>query len=164
MANERDYPIGYGRPPRATRFRKGHSGNPQGRPPNARHGWTLLERALSEPVVVNDNGQRKTITKAEAMYTQLVNKGASGDARSIQLLLGEIRSLKAGLEAASAAGAPGDEVDEQMLMLERLTVTERLELRRLIAKAQGEPEAGEADELDVTAPPATANRSSSSNE
>jgi hypothetical protein len=27
-----------------------------------------LERALSEPVVVNDNGQRKTITKGEAVY------------------------------------------------------------------------------------------------
>jgi len=34
---------------------------------------------------------------------------------------------------------------EQELMLERLTIAERLELRRLIAKAQGEPsEAGRA--------------------
>ena len=32
-----DYEVGYGRPPKATRFRKGRSGNPRGRPKGARN-------------------------------------------------------------------------------------------------------------------------------
>jgi hypothetical protein len=31
--NERDYEVGYGKPPRHTRFKSGQSGNPRGRPP-----------------------------------------------------------------------------------------------------------------------------------
>ena len=34
LADEkRDDEVGYGKPPRRTRFRKGQSGNPRGRPP-----------------------------------------------------------------------------------------------------------------------------------
>jgi hypothetical protein len=78
------YPVGFGKPPRTTRFKKGRSGNPKGRPRGSRTSLTLLEQALSEPVVVTENGQRKKITKGEALMKQVVNKAASGDARAIQ--------------------------------------------------------------------------------
>jgi hypothetical protein len=51
----------------------------------------LLEEALNEAVVVNENGRRKRISKREAVLKQLVNRAASGDPRAIQLLLGEMR-------------------------------------------------------------------------
>ena len=34
-----DYEVGYGKPPETTRFKKGQSGNPKGRPAGAK-GWT----------------------------------------------------------------------------------------------------------------------------
>ncbi len=130
---KKKFKVGYAKPPEKTRFRKGTSGNPSGRAKGSKNVSKLLVDALSEPVVVNENGQRKQITKAEAMIKQLVNKGASGDARSIQLLMAEMRSR---LESdASEDGA--DDTKEQLPMLERLTVAERIELRRLVAKAQG---------------------------
>jgi len=89
---KKKFKVGYGKPPEKTRFRKGLSGNPGGRAKGSKNVSKLLVDALSEPVVVNENGQRKQITKAEAMIKQLVNKGASGDARSIQLLMAEMRS------------------------------------------------------------------------
>jgi uncharacterized protein DUF5681 len=144
------YAVGFGKPPRRTRFKKGRSGNPKGRPRGSRTSLTLLEQALSELVVVTENGQRKQITKGEAMLKQLVNKAASGDPRAMQMLLGEIRSLEDHLESRAEV-LPG-ETKAQMLLLERLTVPERLELRRLIAKAQGDAEHPEAD-LDVDSSP-----------
>jgi hypothetical protein len=128
------YKVGYAKPPQKTRFRKGLSGNPGGRAKGSKNVSKLLVQALSEPVVVNENGQRKQITKAEAMIKQLVNKGASGDARSIQLLMAEMRSR---LDSDATEDQRAEDPKEQMLMLERLTIAERIELRRLVAKAQG---------------------------
>ena len=130
------YQVGYAKPPRKTRFEKGRSDNPAGRVKGSKNVSKLLLEALGEPVVVNENGERKRITKVEAMLKQLVNKQASGDARSIQLLLAEMRSR---LESELPPDQTSQQTKDQLLMLERLTVEERIELRRLIAKAQGDP-------------------------
>jgi uncharacterized protein DUF5681 len=130
------YQVGYAKPPRKTRFEKGRSGNPAGRVKGSKNVSKLLLQAMGEPVVVTENGERKRITKGGAMIKQLVNKGASGDARSIQLLLAEMRSQ---LECELPPDQTSQQTKDQLLMLERLTVEERIELRRLIAKAQGDP-------------------------
>ena len=46
-----DYQVGYGKPPDHSRFVKGQSGNPRGRPPGAQNMKTLLTKALNELVV-----------------------------------------------------------------------------------------------------------------
>jgi hypothetical protein len=74
-----------------------------------------MEKVLKEPVVISENGRRRRITKREAMLKQLVNKAAGGDARAIQLLLGEIRQLEARLEAAASDEAPLDQADRLVL-------------------------------------------------
>jgi hypothetical protein len=89
MATKRDrsYEVGFGKPPRHTRFKKGASGNPKGRPRRSENSATLLKEALSEQVVVSESGRRKTMSKKQAIIKQIVNKAASGDHCSIQLLL-----------------------------------------------------------------------------
>jgi hypothetical protein len=47
-----DERVGYGRPPLATRFRLGQSGNLRGRPKGARNFSTVIASALSERVAV----------------------------------------------------------------------------------------------------------------
>jgi hypothetical protein len=39
---------------------------------------------MNEKVTINENGQRRRITKQEAAVKQLANKAASGDKRAIQ--------------------------------------------------------------------------------
>jgi Family of unknown function (DUF5681) len=100
MPNQHDdstYEIGFGKPPKHTRFRKGLSGNPKGRPKGRRNLATVLERTLQERVVINENGVRRTVTKLEAAVKQLVNKAAAGD-------LAALRQLTA------LAGSSGDQV------------------------------------------------------
>jgi hypothetical protein len=90
-----DYDIGYRKPPRQRQFRKGQSGNPNGRAKGSKSLAALIKSALNETVAVTQNGQRKKITKLEAMTTQLANKGASGDPKATQLLLGMIQLFEA---------------------------------------------------------------------
>jgi len=111
---ERNYEVGYGKPPAPSRFRKGQSGNPKGRPQGSKNLSTLLDDALNEPVVVSENGKRRRITKREAVLKQLVNKAASGNPRAIQLLLGEMRMVE-GREQDSTRGVLFDEADREVI-------------------------------------------------
>jgi hypothetical protein len=79
--------VGYGAPPEATRFKKGVSGNPKGRPKGSLNVATAFTKTLRERVVINEHGQRKTVTKLEAALKQLVNKAASGDLRALAQLV-----------------------------------------------------------------------------
>ena len=86
--------VGYGRPPKHTRFKSGQSGNLKGRPKGTLNMATVLARTLRARVVVNENGRRKTITKLEAAIQQLTNKAASGELKALQLLAGLVRSAE----------------------------------------------------------------------
>src|SRR5215469_13927239 len=86
--------VGYCNPPRHTRFKKGQSGNPQGRPKGTLNMATVLERTLREKVIITENGRRKTITKLEAAIKQLTNQAASGELKALHLLATLVRSAE----------------------------------------------------------------------
>jgi hypothetical protein len=79
--------VGYGKPPKHSQFRPGHSGNPGGRPKGLPNISSVLSTALNERVVIVENGVRRTITKMHAAIKQLANKAAGGDGRATKLLL-----------------------------------------------------------------------------
>ena len=116
-----DYAVGFGKPPIHTRFAKGRSGNPRGRPKGANNLATLLEQELNAPVTINENGQRKSVTKLQAAVKQLVNKAASGELRALQQLLALNRLLDE--SAGETALEPiAREFDQQLIrgVLERM--------------------------------------------
>jgi hypothetical protein len=89
-----DYEVGRGKPPRHTRFKKGQSGNPKGRPRGSGNVYTLAHRELKKKVVIVVDGERKKITKLQAVMIQLVNGAATGKLRNIQLLLQMFPSME----------------------------------------------------------------------
>jgi Family of unknown function (DUF5681) len=111
----RDYEVGYGKPPRDTRFKEGQSGNPRGRPPGAKNLKTLLSEALNEPVVVAENGGHRKITKRQAIITQLVNRSATADLRAIKILLDMLRDIEGQTEPASPETAAFTVADEKVI-------------------------------------------------
>jgi hypothetical protein len=112
--DERYYEVGYGKPPRHTRFEPGRSGNPRGRPPGAKNMKTLLSKALNELVVVTEPGGRRKVSKREAIVTQLVNRSAKGDYKAIQILLGMLRDIEGDTDAHSSDAA-FTEADQQII-------------------------------------------------
>jgi hypothetical protein len=110
----RDYLVGYGKPPLHSRFQKGRSGNPMGRPRGRKNMSTLLSDALNGSVIVVENGRRKKITKREAIVTQLVNKSASADLKATQMVLAMLSDLESRADA-SADPAPFTEADQQVI-------------------------------------------------
>ena len=81
-----NYRVGYGKPPKHSQFKKGTSGNKKGRSKGSKNFATLFHQEMRKRVPISENGQRRTISKAEAVIKQLVNKAASGDPKAIQML------------------------------------------------------------------------------
>jgi len=113
--NERDYEVGYGKPPRDTRFKRGQSGNPRGRPPGAKNLSSLLNVFFYKLVVATENGGRKRISKREAIVTQLVNRSAAADFRAIKILLDIVRDIERQTEPVSPETAEFSESDEKVI-------------------------------------------------
>jgi len=123
----RDYEVGYGKPPHSTRFKKGQSGNPRGRPSGAKNLSTLLSEALNELVIVAENGRRRRITKRKAIIMQLVNQAAKGDWRRAKLLVDIEHDIERRRDSAPAEAFPFSEADKKVI---ELLNTRRLRKKR----------------------------------
>src|SRR5215207_10117908 len=80
-----DQSVGYCRPPVQSRFRKGQSGNPRGRPAQGRTMPEAIMRELHGKVPVTENGERRKVARIEVAARQLANKAAAGDLAAIRL-------------------------------------------------------------------------------
>jgi hypothetical protein len=79
--------VGYMKPPKASRFKPGISGNPKGRPRGTRNLATICHEACHTTIRVKDGDGYRNVTKIQAAVTQLINKAAAGDLHAIKLLM-----------------------------------------------------------------------------
>ena len=70
--------VGYGRPPKRSRFMKGQSGNPAGRP-RGRHRLAPFEAVLGQMVTIREGGDERLVTAMEAFFLHLAKRGLEGD-------------------------------------------------------------------------------------
>jgi hypothetical protein len=84
------YEVGYGRPPKHSRFQTGVSGNPGGRPRKSKQIEHLIQKELDEKIVIKEGGRDRTITKREAIIKQFVNRAIKGDSKPLQMMLAHL--------------------------------------------------------------------------
>jgi len=107
--------VGYGRPPRHSRFVKGQSGNPGGRPRRPRRARDLaamVSRALDTPTFIIEDGKRRRGTKREAIAAQLVDQSAQADLRATKLLIEILDKIEDKREAVQ----PGFDADDEKVI------------------------------------------------
>jgi hypothetical protein len=81
------YSVGYGRPPKVTQFKPGHSGNPRGRPKGARSIGAVLQDIIRQKISVTEGGKTRRLPALEVMLRRLVNDSLKGDQKALKLLL-----------------------------------------------------------------------------
>jgi len=86
--------VGRGRPPTASRFKKGQSGNPRGRP-RGRRREIPYDFLLGQMVTIREDGREHRVTAAEAFLLQLTKRGLAGDSASARASLAAIEAARA---------------------------------------------------------------------
>jgi hypothetical protein len=88
-SNKNDYKVGYKKPPKATQFKKGQSGNPAGSKKAERIDdlRIVTEAILDEPVVVREGGRVRRMTRLEAIIHAHGVNALKGKSKAIRTLL-----------------------------------------------------------------------------
>ena len=81
------FDVGYGKPPQHSRFRKGHSGNPRGRPKGSLDVKTELGRLLATKTKIKINGAVQTVSTSRALCLALIQKAMAGDVRAFSKIV-----------------------------------------------------------------------------
>jgi len=87
LSENDEYEVGYRKPPKASRWRKGQSGNRRGRQKGARNLMTELIEELGEAISVKEQGVPRSITKQRAVIKAMTAKAIQGDTRAGNILI-----------------------------------------------------------------------------
>jgi hypothetical protein len=131
-----DYEVGFGKPPKHTRFKPGQSGNPRGRPKGTKNLKTDLMEELAEKILIREGDHARQVSKQRALLKALLTRGLKGDVRAANLVLSMMmRLLDTGEEAL-------DDVED--LRPDELAILEAYK-ERVTRTGGNEPHAGTND-------------------
>ncbi len=129
------YAVGYGKPPRHSRFQPGHSGNPRGRPKGTNNLKTDLIEELGERILVREGDRAKRVSKQRAVVKTLMSRTLKGDARAANLLLSMMMRLIDTGEATGDLAAP--------MQADELEILQAFEARLRRGEAEAPPAAAD---------------------
>jgi Family of unknown function (DUF5681) len=113
-----DFDVGYKKPPKRTQFRKGQSGNPQGRPKGTKNLKTDLIEEMQEQILVREGSRERKISKQRAMLKSMAAQAIKGNTKATSIVLGLLYRLT----HADATNEPaGDLNAEDLAIIEGFT-------------------------------------------
>jgi hypothetical protein len=124
---------GYGRPPKHSQFKKGRSGNPQGRPKRVTSFKADLAAELREKLALTENGKERKITKQRAFIKTLTAAAIKKDIRAVNALLACMRFFGVGGEEQATETVDLEDLD----LLENYLLQQRKKENRSNSDASG---------------------------
>ena len=126
-ASSKNYLIGYKRPPKATRWKKGQCGNPNRRyPARTANALEVIDKLLLRPMEVVENGKTRKVTALEVIVLQLWQQELAGNGRALAVRLKyediarenaergvEVDLTESDYTRALAAGPPSGDTDHE---------------------------------------------------
>jgi hypothetical protein len=113
----KNYPVGYKKPPLHSRFKKGRSGNPGGRPRRRITPLQIdfeLDKVLTSRVAVTERGSVRQMTLLRAIMTQMAHKAVKGHHPTTSLLLSHLAKRTAVEEAEPGSVSPGEDFAKEI--------------------------------------------------
>jgi hypothetical protein len=111
------YPVGFAKPPKATQFQPGQSGNPKGRPKGRPSLDDLLLEEIARVVKVKVGDQIISMDKERALLRKLIDMAIMGDISAARLVLARRDHAQAEMDAAPDAQAPLTEEELEVLKM-----------------------------------------------
>jgi len=85
--SDRAYAVGYGRPPIESRFQPGASGNPRGRRKGRKNLKTLIRKALTASISIQEGTKTRRVSKIEGVVLRQLQSALKGDDRSAMAVI-----------------------------------------------------------------------------
>lgn len=112
--DQNDDGVGYGKPPKKHRFKKGKSGNPKGRPKGAKGLKSDLKEELASKITVKIAGKEHKGTKQRLALKALTIRAAMGDLKAINQLVGLVVTVM-GVEDEDVRAGRLSKRDQELL-------------------------------------------------
>lgn len=113
MSNK--YKVGYGKPPKKTRWKKGQSGNRSGRPKGVKNLETVVRQEAYSKIVIKEGRKTQTVTKVEALMKRMMAKGIQGNNKAASIALALMEKHLPHVDPDAAARAPLTEEELKIL-------------------------------------------------
>ena len=115
--------VGYGRPPAATQFKPGTSGNATGRPKGSKNLKTLIKAAMTTNIVIQEGQKTRRVSKIEGVVLRQLQSALKGNEKSAMAAI-KMAMLVGLLEdntpaEAAALSAADEALIEQLLSRHR---------------------------------------------
>jgi hypothetical protein len=87
QVSEYAYVVGYGKPPTASRFQPGQTGNAKGRPKGHKNLKTLIRQAMTARISVQEGSSSRQVSKIEGVVLRQLQNAMKGNDRSAMAVI-----------------------------------------------------------------------------
>lgn len=121
QGNDRRYVVGYGKPPTASQFQPGQTGNAKGRPRGHKNLKTLIRQAMTTKISVQEGTSNRQVSKIEGVVLRQLQNALKGNDRSamavirMALQLGFLDDSAENQQAEEALSAVDERIMQELL-------------------------------------------------
>ena len=126
--------VGYGKPPKRTRFRPGQSGNPRGRSRavDFKDWENPIQKYMLEPMTVTIKGKKEKVPVVDALIKTAIRRALEGCTKHLKVLLDGSGGLKALIQEQKRQKTKADEelIEQARRELDKWLLDEGLGCRK----------------------------------